>query len=191
MKRITCFIIIYFASFFVSAEMVKSSITIPEEIFELVQKDFAIKNFEYSPEFADVEVTIQGPKGPEQKLKIGYTLEVLDLSSYVDKIWPEFNMTIKSPFELQGDTALYFVSRYKSMNIGAQQLGLGCGKAVKLQKKISKLFTSGGMKLMTKAGHFLNLLGGDYLLVQKEGLKIKMVFFQIRDGRWSHRLCAK
>jgi hypothetical protein len=190
MKKIICFAIIYFSSGFIFAEMTKSSIHLPEEIFELVQKDFAIKNFDFSPEFADVEVTIQGPKGPEQKLKIGYTLEVLDLSSYVDKIWPQFHLTMKSPFELEG-TTLYFVSRYKSMDIGSQQLGLGCGKAVKLQKKISKLFSSSGMNLMTKAGHFLNLLGGDYLLVQKEGQKIKMVFFQIRDGRWSHRLCAK
>lgn len=191
MKRSICFFIISFLCLVASAEMVKSSIPLPEEIYELVQKDFAIKNFDFTPEFADVEVTIQGPKGSEHKLKIGYSLEVLDLSSYVDKIWPDFHLTIKSPFELEGETALYFVSRYKPMDIGTQRLGLGCGKAVKLQKKISKLFSSGGMKLMTKAGHFLNILGGDYLLVQKEGQKIKMVFFQIRDGRWSHRLCAK
>jgi hypothetical protein len=55
---------------------------------------------------------------------------------------------------------------------------------------MSKLFSTSGIKLMTKAGHYLNLLGGDYLLIKKEGQTLKMVFFRIRDGRWSHRLCV-
>ncbi len=173
----------------VNAEMVKSAVPIPAELFETVQKDFAIKNFDYSAEFLDVEVTVQGTKGDEQKLKVGYTQEVLDLSSYVDKIWPHFYIYFKTPFELKDDTALYFVSRYKAMELGTQTLGLGCGQAVKLKHKMHKLFSSSGIKLMTKAGHYLNFLGGDYLLVKKEGKKIKMVFFRVRDGRWSHRLC--
>jgi hypothetical protein len=174
----------------VHAEIVKSSISIPEELFEAVQKDFGIKNFDFSAEFLDVEVTIQGAKGAEQKLKVGYMQEVLDLSSYVDKIWPHFYIYFKSPFPVEGDATLYFVSRYKVMDLGSQTLGLGCGKAVKLKTKLPKFFSSNGTKLMTRAGHYLNLLGGDYLLVKKEGQTIKMVFFRVRDGRWSHRLCV-
>lgn len=173
----------------INAEMVKSAVPLPAELFEKVQKDFGIKNFDFSAEFLDVEVTVQGTKGGDQKLKLGYTQEVLDLSSYVDKIWPHFYIFFKSPFALDGDTALYFVSRYKAMELGTQTLGLGCGQAVKIKDKMKKLFSSSGIKLMTKAGHYLNLLGGDYLLVKKEGQKIKMVFFRVRDGRWSHRLC--
>lgn len=177
-------------SLLINAEMVKSAVPIPAELFEKVQKDFAIKNFDFNAEFLDVEVTVQGTKGADQKLKVGYTQEVLDLSSYVDKIWPHFYIYFKSPFALEGDTTLYFVSRYKAMELGTQTLGLGCGQAVKIKDKMSKLFSTSGIKLMTKAGHYLNLLGGDYLLVKKEGQTIKMVFFRVRDGRWSHRLCV-
>ena len=184
------FVLSFFLALTVNAEMVKSSVPIPAELFEKIQKDYGIKNFDFAAEFLDVEVTIQGAKGAEQKLKVGYTQEVLDLSSYVDKIWPHFVISMKAPYALEGDTALYFVSRYKAMELGTQTLGLGCGQAVKLKSKVKKLFSSSGIELMTKAGHYLNLLGGDYLLVQKEGQKIKMVFFRIRDGRWSHRLCV-
>jgi hypothetical protein len=170
--------------------MVKSSVAIPAELFEKIQKDFAVKNFDFAAEFLDVEVTIHGSKGDDQKLKVGYTQEVLDLSSYVDKIWPHFYIYFKSPFALEGDATLYFVSRYKAMELGTQTLGLGCGQAVKIKDKMSKLFSTSGIKLMTKAGHYLNLLGGDYLLIKKEGQTLKMVFFRIRDGRWSHRLCV-
>lgn len=172
------------------ADMVQSSVIVPKELFEQIQKEYGIKNFDFTPDFLDVEVTIQSDKGSVQKLKVGYTQEVLDLSSYVDKIWPQFTIMFKAPFSLEGDTALYFVSRYKKMDLGTQQLGLGCGQAVRIKSQLDKIFSSKGMKLMTKAGHYLNLLGGDYLLIQKEGEKIKMVFFRIRDGRWSHRLCA-
>ncbi len=183
-------ILSYYLALFANAEMIKSSIPIPAELFQKVQKDFGIKNFDYSAEFLDVEVTIEGTKSAEQKLRVGYTQEVLDLSSYVDKIWPNFKIYFKSPFALEGDATLYFVSRYKAMELGPQTLGLGCGQAVQLKSKMQKLFSSSGIELMTKAGHYLNLLGGDYLLVKKDGRKIKMVFFRIRDGRWSHRLCV-
>jgi hypothetical protein len=184
------FVLNFLIPFIINAEMVKSSVPIPEELFELVQKDFGIKNFDYAAEFLDVDVSIQGAKGAEQKLRVGFVQEVLDLSSYVDKIWPHFYISFKAPYSLDGDAALYFVSRYKSMELGTQTLGLGCGQAVKLKSKVGKLFSSDGIKLMTKAGHYLNLLGGDYLLVKKDAQKIKMVFFRIRDGRWSHRLCV-
>jgi hypothetical protein len=176
-----------FSSF---AEMTQSSVFVPKELFEKIETEFGIKNFDFNPEFLDVEVAIQSEKGSVQKLKVGYMQEVLDLSSYVDKIWPTFTITFKAPFELEGETSLYFISRYKKMDLGTQQLGLGCGQAVKIKSQIGKIFSSSGMELMTKAGHYLNLLGGDYLLIQKEGQKIKMVYFRIRDGRWSHRLCA-
>lgn len=179
-----------FLFFVAQAEIVKSSVPIPAELFEIVEKDFGIKNFDYTAEFLDVEVSIKGSSGVEQKLKLGYTQEVLDLSSYVDKIWPHFFIYFKAPYAIDANTSMYFVSRYKVMELGPQTLGLGCGKAVELKSKLGNFFSTSGIRLMTQAGHYLNLLGGDYLLVQKEGQKIKMVFFRIRDGRWSHRLCV-
>lgn len=190
MKHLFLILTFVFFCFSSLAEMTQSSVFVPPELFEKIKTEYAIKNFDFNPEFFDVEVSIQGEKGSEQKLKVGYTQEVLDLSSYVDKIWSTFTITLKSPFDLDGDTSLYFISRYKKMDLGTQQLGLGCGQAVKIKSQMGKIFSSKGFELMTKAGHYLNLLGGDYLLIQKEGQKIKMVYFRIRDGRWSHRLCA-
>ncbi len=190
MKQFVSTLIVLVFCFSSFAEMTQGSVFVPKELFEKIQTEFGIKNFDFNSEFFDVEVAIQGEKGSVQKLKVGYTQEVLDLSSYVDKIWPKFTITFKAPFDLEGETSLYFISRYKKMDLGTQQLGLGCGQAVKIKSQIGKIFSSSGVALMTKAGHYLNLLGGDYLLIQKEGQKIKMVYFRIRDGRWSHRLCA-
>jgi hypothetical protein len=173
------------------AQMMESSVIVPAEIFEMIKKDFAIHNLDFSPELLDVEVKIQGSTTAAQTLKLGYTQEVLDLSNYVDKIWTDFSLTLTAPFDLGADSALYFVSRYKSMKVGEQSWGLGCGQAVKIKNQLAQLFSKKGLKLMTKAGHYLNLLGGDYVLLKKEGQKIKIVYFQIRDGRWSHRLCVK
>lgn len=173
------------------AEVAKMKLFVPQEIFELVESDFSIKNFDETAEFYDVEVTLRSPKGTEQKWKVGYTQEVLDLSHYVDKVWEHFQIQFQSPFPLDGSTSLYFVSRYKSIDVGSQKLGLGCGKALVFKTQIGHFFDTKGFELMTKAGSFLNLLGGDYLLVHKQDSKIKMVYFRVRDGRWSHRLCAQ
>jgi hypothetical protein len=191
MKKSWFFLSLLFFCKITSAQMLESSFVVPQELYETIKKDFAINNLDFSPELLDVEATIHGGKTPAQTLKLGYTQEVLDLSNYVDKIWTDFSFALKAPFELEGDFALYFVSRYKSMKVGDQTWGLGCGQAVKIKSQLKKLFSSKGLKLMTRGGHYLNLLGGDYVLLKKEGQKIKIVYFQIRDGRWSHRLCVK
>lgn len=174
-----------------ASEMKQSTVFVPQELFEKIQTEFGIKSFDFTPEFYDIEVGIQGGSGKEQKLKLGYTQEVLDLSSYVDKIWSEFQMTIKSPFPTDGDTTMYFISRYKSMDLAGQKIGLGCGKSVVFKSKLDRFFKSSGMTMLSRAGQHIHVLGGDYLLIKKEGEKIKMVYFRIRDGRWSHRLCAQ
>ncbi len=172
-------------------EMKQSSVVVPQEVFEKIQNDFGIKSFDFTPIFFDIEVSILGGPSKEQQLRVGYTQEVLDLSNYVDKIWPEFQLTFKPPFTTDGDTTMYFISRYKSMDLAGQKIGLGCGQVVVFKSKLNKFFATKGMRMPSRAGQHIHILGGDYLLIKKDSQKIKIVYFRIRDGRWSHRLCAQ
>ncbi len=172
------------------ANVMQSFLFIPQEIYEDVEKDLGAHHLELKPELLDLDATVTSDKGTAQTIKLGYSQEVLDLSNYVDKMMTGFTFSLKAPFVVDESATLYFISRYKSMEIGKQTLGLGCGQALKIKKQIKKLFSEQGIQLTTKAGQYLNLLGGDYLLVKKEGETAKMIFFRVRDGRWSHRLCA-
>lgn len=188
--KILIFCVLSLCSINLYAEVVQSFLFIPQEIYEDVEKDLGAHHLELKPELLDLEVTLTGDKGQPQKVKLGYSQEVLDLSNFVDKTWTDFSFSLQTPFSIDESATLYFINRYKSMDIGKQTLGLGCGQALKIKQKIKKLFSDKGLQLSTKAGQYLNLLGGDYLLVKKEGETAKMIFFRVRDGRWSHRLCA-
>jgi hypothetical protein len=190
MKWVVCFLLMS-GPILGFAEMKQSTVFVPQEVFDKIQNEFGIKSFDFTPEFFDVEVSIQGGSTKEQKLKVGYTQEVLDLSSYVDKIWSEFQLTFTPPFPIDGNATMYFISRYKSMDLAKQKIGLGCGQVVVLKSKLNKFFAKKGTQMLSRAGQHIHVLGGDYLLVKKESEKIKMVYFRIRDGRWSHRLCAQ
>lgn len=172
------------------AEVMKSFLFIPQEIYEDVEKELGTHHLELKLELLDLEVSLSGEHTPAQKVKLGYSQEVLDLANFVDKTWTDFHLSFHSPFPIDESATLYFISRYKSLEVGKQTLGLGCGQALKIKKQIKKIFSDKGLQLTTKAGQYLNLLGGDYLLVKKEGSTAKMIFFRVRDGRWSHRLCA-
>jgi len=162
-------------------------ILLPKDVLSAVQDEYPSET-PMKPVVDDIVITIKGDK-TSQEVKLNPAQEVLDLAPYVNKKEASFTLFFKPSFEVGEQTKLFFISRYQpSVEKGAHG-GLGCGKALKIQKHLDKLFTTQGVKFMTKDASYLNLLGGDFLVTHLDGQTLHVVFFKIVDGRFSNRLC--
>jgi len=167
----------------------QQAVNIPPEVYNVLRDQYPTADLKIKVKNEDVTVTIRG-EGRTQELKMGVTQETLDLATYIDSNWKEFSVSFQAPFPIEGDTQLFFINRYKPITEGDKG-GLPCGKALKIKSKLGKLFSTQGIKLMTKGNQYLNLIGGDFLLTQLEGQQFRIAYFKIIDSRASQRLCRQ
>lgn len=179
---------LYFLSFLLvfTTHAENSRLPLPKEIISVLQEEYPLEK-SIRPVLEDLTVTIKGEKN-SQTAKVGITHDTLDLAAYVDKKVPTFEIFFKPAFEITQETKLFFINRYRP-SANKEGGGMACGKALKIQAHLDKLFSTQGVKLMTKDGAYLNLVGGDFLLTHLEGQQLHVVYFKIVDGKYSSRLC--
>jgi hypothetical protein len=84
---------------------------------------------------------------------------------------------------------LYFINRYREVQAGGRSFGLPCGKVLKIQSQLDDLFITQGIKVKSASGRHLDTLGGDFILVRREGDEIFVSSFKLKDSRYADRLC--
>jgi hypothetical protein len=84
---------------------------------------------------------------------------------------------------------LYFINRYREVQAQGRSFGLPCGKVLKIQSQLDDLFITQGIKVKSASGRHLDTLGGDFILVRREGDEIFVSSFKLKDSRYADRLC--
>lgn len=186
MKLSRSFLILIFLA--LPAQAAVKPVMVPAEILDRVRDFYNFQNEFYEFKPTDIDVYIKAG-AQEHKVTLGGENNVLDLAKWVPAGVAEISIGFQSPYEFSDKTQLFYVSRYKPMEGKKQQFGLACGKSLKIQTQLKELFTTRGIKLMTQGGHYLNIMGGDYLLTHLDGKHLKVSQVKIRDGRWVDRLC--
>jgi hypothetical protein len=175
--------------FLVFSSHAEPRVLIPKEVLSTVLDEFP-STASLKPVYDDISVIIEGEK-TSHTAKVGISQPELDLVAFVGKNAGNFTLRFQPPFEITPETQLFFINRYRPLADKKHGGGMECGKALRIQKHLDELFTTQGVKFMTKDGAYLNVLGGDFLLAKPEEHQLRVVYFKITDGRYSSRLCNK
>ena len=182
--------LLFFNLFFLGFASAESAIDLPAEVIKALREEYSkTSTLEMKPVKEDLTITVRSGKNT-QTIKRGLTNDRLDLSSYVDIKAESFEASFEAPFPLDANTRMFFINRYKPLQEAGVKGLLPCAKALKIQSNLDKFFTTRGIKLMTKDGRYLNVLGGDILLTHLEGQRLRIVFLKITDSRYANRLCT-
>jgi hypothetical protein len=163
---------------------------VPESVFNSIKQTYNLDIAEAQPELVDLFLELKNSSG-NTKIPIGYSQEVVDLAQYVNRKDPRVTWQISSDFKFDEGSTVYFLSRYKpAVSSTGKTIGYECGSAYKIQSKTNRIINAGFNTLMAQNGHYMSMIGGDYLVLHLEGKKLKMSYFKIRDSRWTHQLCT-
>ena len=178
--------LLYLFTLISQAEM---HLQLPVEILTVLQEEYP-GDAPPKPVPEEMEILFKGEKN-SQGVKVGFTKDTLDLAPHVDKAAASFEIEFKLPFEMNENTKLFFINRYRPSANQGDKGGMACGKALKIQSKLNKLFTTQGVKFMTKDASYLNLLGGDFLITHLDDhQQLHVVYFKIIDSRYGSRRCS-
>lgn len=163
-------------------------ILIPEEIVKVVKQAYNVETEAIKPARVPIEVIFKG-EGLDKQVSLGPNRRNLDMARFISPKLKDFYFSLQTQMDFNGETRLFFINRYQPLKIGKQTLGAPCDKSFVIQSKLDDLFDSQGIKVSVPSGHYLNVIGGDYLLTHKEGDTLYVGYFKLRDSRWVERLC--
>lgn len=163
-------------------------IMVPQEVVDHLRKDFDLRNAELKPVRIPIEVHFTG-ENFERKAVMDVGKRSLDVATFINNRLKSFNFKMHLQMDPSSDTRLYFISRYKKTKSQSEDWGVGCGQMALIQSKMDQLVNGEGVDLNVLSGHYINVIGGDYLIAHKKGDILYFAYFRLRDRRWVDRLC--
>ncbi|MCB9072954.1 MAG: hypothetical protein H6623_04965 [Bdellovibrionaceae bacterium] len=177
-----------FGLFLTKAAAEIPKLMVPDPIFNSIKTSYSFEKGEIQPELSDITLELSGT-GDKIKVPVGYTQEVIDLAEYVDRKNKTVAWALQTQFQPSDKTTIYFISRYKpTFGTSGGKVGYPCGSAFKIASRSNKLLNTSKI-LSALNGEYINMIGGDYLIMHQDDKKLKIAYFKVRDSRWTHQLC--
>lgn len=166
----------------------KQEVPVPIPVLSAIRDQYDPAGKNLSPSRSPLDLRFRaGDK--EKMVTVDRKNPEVNLARYVSSKSESFRFSIEPQWEVGETTALYFINKYRPTKMGDKVWGLKCNEAVKIQDNVGKLLKSGGVELSYVNGHYLSVIGGDFVLLNEEGDVLHVHYFKLRDSRYRSRLC--